>query len=163
MNNQSNTAYHYLVKLLSKRDYSEHKLIEKLREKEFQSFEIEGAIAEIKSRGFLRADLYAESKIKGLMEKGYSPDYIRQRLDGEQITVTNEIINNVFVEYQITPEDQIWRLIQKKIPNNKKNDQASTELSYEEESKILRYLMSKGHDFQDSKKVMKKMTEKSHF
>jgi regulatory protein len=148
MTTPSNKAYLYLVKIISGRDYSEHKLREKLREKKYPADEIDTAINEIKARGFLREEVYAEARVKSFMEKGYSPDYIRQRLTEEHLTVTDEEIEAVFTEYRLTPEDQIARLIRKKI-------QGKTEFDYAGENKILRYLLSKGHDFGESKKMMK--------
>jgi regulatory protein len=148
MNTQSKKAYLYLVKLLSSRNYSEHKLREKLIGKNYPADEIESAINEVLTRGFLREDLIAESRIKSFMEKGYSPEYIRQRLALEHLTVSDDEIQAVFSEYRLTPEDQIDRLVRKKI-------QGKAELDYDEENKVLRYLLSKGHDFGDSKKILK--------
>lgn len=148
MTTQSNKAYLYLIKIISSRDYSEHKLREKLREKNHPADEIESAINEIKAKGYLREEVYSEARVKGFMDRGYSPDYIRQRLAQEHLTVTDEEIKAVFTEYRMTPEDQIDRLIRKKI-------QGKTEFDYAGENKILRYLLSKGHDFGDSKKTMK--------
>ena len=148
MTTQSNKAYLYLVKIISSRDYSEHKLREKLRERNHPADEIDTAINEIKARGFLREEVYAEARVKSFMEKGFSPDYIRQRLTEEHLTVTDEEIEAVFTEYHLTPKDQIDRLIRKKF-------QGKTEFDYAEENKILRNLLSKGHDFGDSKKIMK--------
>lgn len=144
----SNKAYMYLVKLLSARDYSEHKLREKLREKKYPADEIESSINEIKEKGFLREEVYAEARVKAFMNKGYSPDYIRQKMAQEHMTVTNEAIEEIFAEYHMSTEDQIDRLVRKKM-------QRKTEFDYEEESKILRFLLSKGHDFGTSKKIMK--------
>ncbi|MBC7539949.1 MAG: regulatory protein RecX, partial [Bacteriovorax sp.] len=141
-----NKAYLYLVKIISGRDYSEHKLREKLIAKKYSAEEIESAISEIKIRGFLREEIFAEARVKGFMERGYSPDYIRQRLAQEHLTVTDEEIEAVFTEHELTTENQIDRLVRKKI-------QGKTEFDYAGESKILRYLLSKGHDFGDSKKV----------
>jgi regulatory protein len=152
MNTQSKKAYLYLVKLLSSRNYSEHKLREKLSAKNYPADEIESAINEIKTRGFLREDLIAESRVKSFMEKGYSPEYIRQRLALEHLTVSDDEIQAVFSEYRLTPEDQIDRLIRKKI-------QGKAGLDYDEENKVLRYLLSKGHDFGDSKKILKSIIE----
>jgi regulatory protein len=143
-----NKAYLYLVKIISGRDYSEHKLREKLSTKKYSANEIESAICEIKNRGFLREEIFAEARVKGFMERGYSPDYIRQRLAQEHLTVTDEEIEAVFTEHGLTTEDQIDRLVRKKI-------QGKTDFDYAGESKILRYLLSKGHDFGDSKKVLK--------
>lgn len=148
MNTPPNKAYMYLVKILSGRDYSEHKLREKLRERKHPADEIDWAINEIKAKGYLHEDVYAGARVKAFMDKGYSPDYIRQKLAQEHLSVTNEEIEEVFVEYRVSLEDQIDRLVRKKM-------HGKTEFDYEGESKILRYLLSKGHDFAESKKIMK--------
>ena len=148
MSNNSNKAYMYLVKILSTRDYSEHQLREKLRGKQYTPEEIDCSINEIKGRGFLREEAYSEIRIKGLMTRGYSPDYIQQKLAEEHLSVTTETINSVFTEYRLTPEDQIDRLVRKKI-------QGKSDLDYDQQNKVLRYILSKGHDFGNSKKVLK--------
>lgn len=145
---KSQKAYMYLVKIISARDYSEHKLREKLRERKYPQDEIESAISEIKSKGYLREEVYAEARIKAFMHKGYSPNHIRQKLAQEHLIATNEEIEAVFSEYRTSPEDQMDRLIRKRM-------HGKTEFDYAGESKILRYLISKGHDFSDGKKIMK--------
>ena len=154
MNPQSSKTYLYLVKLLSARDYSEHKLREKLQEKQHPADEVESALAELKARGFIRENAYAESRVKAFMEKGYSPDYIRQRLAEENLNLSDEGIFSVFTEHQLTPEEQIERLIRKKI-------RGKNEFDYNEENKILRYLLSKGHDYSNSKKILKSIIQSS--
>lgn len=144
----SNKAYLYLVKIISNRDYSEFKLREKLREKHFDDQEIDQAINEIKTKGYLREDVYSESRVRIFMEKGYSPFFIRQKLAEEHLSLSSEEIDAVFLLHSLTPEDQIERLIRKKI-------QGKMVVDYAAENKILRYLISKGHDFGDSKKVLK--------
>ncbi len=148
MNTPSNKAYLYLIKLISFRDYSEHKLREKLREKKYPANEIDSAINEIKTKGYLKEELYTEARVKGFMNKGYSPNYIRQKLAQEHLTVTEEEIEDIFSEYHVSVEEQIDRLARKKM-------HGKTEFDYEGQSKILRFLLSKGHDFGTSKKVLK--------
>jgi regulatory protein len=144
----------YLVKLLSYRDYSEHKLREKLREKKFPTDEGEKALNEIKEKGYLKEDLYTEARVKAFMHKGYSPDYIRQKLAQEHLSLTTEAIEKIFDEYCVRVEDQIERLVRKKM-------HGKTEFDYAVESKIIRYLLSKGHDFGASKKMIKSIIVES--
>jgi regulatory protein len=146
----SKKAYSYLVKILSSRDFSEHKLREKLRSRNFETLEIEEAIAEVKSRNFLREDNYIEARIKAFMNKGYSPDYIQQKLSQEHLQVSEEIIQAVFDEYSLTTDEQIRRLATKKLRGPFPPD-------YDEQNKIIRYLLSKGHDLYQSKKILKLM------
>jgi regulatory protein len=142
------TAYSYLIKILSSRDFSEHKLREKLRGRNYPANEIDEAIAEVKSKSFLREDNYIEARIKAFMNKGYSPKYIQQKLEQEHLQVAETLIEDVFIEHKLTVIDQIDRLIRKKMNLNKIID-------FDAENKILRYLLSKGHDFGTSKKIMK--------
>lgn len=143
----SKKAYSYLIKILSSRDFSEHKLREKLRERNYPASEIEEAINEVKEKNFLREDNYIEARIKAFMNKGYSPNYIQQKLEQEHLQVAEALIDDVFSEHKLTKNDQIERLVRKKL-------NLKTEINFEEENKILRYLISKGHDFTTSKKIM---------
>lgn len=141
-------AYSYIVKLLSSREYSEHKLREKLRTKKFPANEIDDALTEIKAKGYLREEVYTESRVRGLMNKAYSPNYIRQKLAQEKLTVSEEEIQEIFQENHVSEEEQIERLVKKKVGSK-------TNLDFDQQGKILRYLISKGHDFSTSKKVLK--------
>ncbi len=143
-------AYSYLVKIISSRDYSEHKLREKLREKKFPPEDCEAALNDIKSRGYLREDAYTEARIKGFMNKGYSINYVRQKLAQEHLTVSDEQIEEVFTEHRITEGSQIERLAQKKIGRK-------TDLDFDDQGKILRFLMTKGHNYAQSKKILKSL------
>lgn len=138
----SKQAYSYLVKLLSSRDYSEHKLREKLREKKFPANEIDVAINEIKERGYLREEAYSEARIKGFMSKGYSISYIRQKLAQEKLSASEEFIQEVFDEHQITEADQVERLLKKKLRTLSED----REEAQKERQKAIRYAFSKGHN-----------------
>ena len=146
----SKQAYSYLVKILSVRDYSEHKLRQKLSEKKYPANEIDDAIDEIKKRGYLKEEIYTESRVRGFMNKGYSVDYIRQKLAQEKLTVPEDFIREVFVDHETSEEEQIERLARKKISSK-------TELDYDQKGKILRFLISKGHDYSLSKKVLESL------
>jgi regulatory protein len=141
-------AYSYIVKLLSSREYSEHKLREKLRTKKFPANEIDDALTEIKAKGYLREEVYTEGRVRGLMNKAYSPNYIRQKLAQEHLSVSEEEIQEIFQENHVSEEEQIERLVKKKLGTK-------TNLDFDQQGKILRYLISKGHDFSTSKKVLK--------
>jgi regulatory protein len=149
----SKQAYSYLVRILSSRDFSEYKLREKLRERNYPPDEIDEAINEVKAKNFLREDNYIEARIKAFMNKGYSPDYIQQKLFQEHLKVSYELIQSVFDEYNITTEIQIKRLTSKKIGTNHVSDY----LDFDNQNKVLRYLLSKGHELSESRKILKLM------
>lgn len=136
-------AYSYTVKLLTGRDYSEKKLREKLILKKYPKNIIEEVLTEIKDRGFLREESYVEARIKAFMNKGYSKRYILQKISQEADEIGLEVIDEIFLEYRTTEEDQIIKLIQKKIPR-------TLPIEFEEKKKvfqkILRFVVSKGHN-----------------
>ncbi len=144
----SKKAYQTLIRLLSIRDYSEYKLREKLRERNFPANEIEDAINQVKEQNYLREDIYAEARAKAFMNKGYATNYIRQKLNQEHVTVSNEFISEIYDEHKYSEEDQIRELVQKKLRGKKIED-------YNQEVKVIRFIPSKGHDMASIKKVLK--------
>lgn len=149
MENQKNQtydhqrAYSYTVKLLTGRDYSEKKLKEKLYLKKYPKNIIEDVIGEIKERGFLKEESYVEARIKAFMNKGYSKRYILQKISQEAEKIDPEIIDEIYTEYRITEEDQVKKLVQKKIPSNLPIDFEEKKKVFQ---KILRFVVSKGHN-----------------
>lgn len=149
--------YNYAIKLLTGRDFSEVKLKEKLRLKNFDKTVVEKVIAEIKERGFLREESYLEARIKAFMHKGYAKKYILQKLTSESDQIEMDQIDNVFIEYGITEVDQTMRLAQKKCPTALPSDFEEKKKIFQ---KIARFIISKGHNpgaaFTATKKVMSK-------
>lgn len=150
----SQQAYNYLIKILSARDYSEHKLREKLKLRKHPANEIEAAIKEIKEKGYLREDAYSEARIKAFMKKGYSVNYIRQKLSQEHLKATDEQINEVFDEHDSSEIEQIKTLLAKKL----RNISDDKEEAYKERQKAVRFALSKGHNPGAVFKILK-----SHF
>lgn len=134
-------AYLRAVRLLTSKDYSKHKLVQKLKEAGFQPEHIDEAVEELLSKKFLREENYAEARIKAFMNKGYSPYYILQKLAQENVYVDESFIRNIFQEYNITEEDQIRKLIKKKSTNEK--------------DKLIRFLHSKGHSLSVVSHILK--------
>ncbi len=133
-------AYLYAIKLLTKRDYSEFKITYKLKEKKYSKQDIIYAIEKIKLNGFLNENYYAESRIKGMIQKGYSASYVIQKLSQEKISVDLSLVENIFAEYKLNTYGQITLLIVKKLRSIKSDDPKKKE-------KLLRFLLSKGHSY----------------
>lgn len=144
----SNKAYLYLIKLLSSRDYSEHKLREKLKKREFPANEIESALIEIKEKGYLREEAYAEARAKAFMNKGYSKEYIKQKLKSEHVIATDELITDLYSDYKNSESDQIKNLIEKKMRGKNLEN-------YSDEVKLIRFALGKGHSMGAIKNVLK--------
>ncbi len=147
-------AYLTLIKLLSRRDYSEHKIREKLRTRGFLHEDIEAAIKTAKEKNYLREELYASARVKAFMNKGYSEDYIKRKLEQEEMNVADDFISDIYAENNRTEADQIRELIRKKAKNAAIND-------FDAEVKIIRFLLSKGHDLGMIKKELKEYKNSS--
>ena len=139
------TAYIHAVKLLAKKDYSEYKLRTKLRDKGFSAEEIDETINELLEKKYLREDYYAEARIKGLMNKGYSPSYIQSRLKEEFVEVSLDTIYSIFNEYELSEQDQIKKLVRKKLNGSA----IEAPIDFNLKVKILRFLASKGHSVEN--------------
>ncbi len=148
----SNKAFLYLIKLLSSRDYSEHKLREKLRTRQYPENEIEDAIKMVKDKNYLREDVYSEARIKAFMNKGYSQDFIRQKLNAERVKVEIPFIDSIYNEYHHSEDDQIKRLLEKKL-------RGKPIIDYNHETKLIRFVLSKGHDLSATKKILKQIKD----
>jgi regulatory protein len=146
MNNlNESSSYKYAIKLLSKKDYSKYKLLLKLQSKNYESYEIDEVINLLIEKKFLREDEYIRSRVKSLMNKGYSKSYIHQKLEQEYLDATPDIINSVFDEYRLTETKQVKNLISKKLKNSVKE----TPITDIEKVKITRFLASKGHSLEN--------------
>lgn len=131
------TAYQYSIKLLSKKDYSEFKLTQKLLKKNYDQFEVEEAIDILKEKRFLRDDIYSSDRAKSLIHKYYSNEYIIALLEKEHLKIDSHSIDELREEYSLTKDQVIKYLVQKK-KNESKNIQ-----------QIATYLSSKGFSFED--------------
>jgi len=96
-----------------------------------------------------------EARVKGFMNKCYSISYIRQKMAQEHLTITEEAIQEIFDEHHMSEEQQVERLAKKKVGQK-------TEMDFNQQGKVLRYLISKGHDFSLSKKVLKSVIVENH-
>lgn len=74
------TAIQYVVYLLSKRDYSEAELRQKLKQKEFESEEIEQAIGKAQEQNWQSDERFCRQFIRYRSQQGYGPSRLKQEL-----------------------------------------------------------------------------------
>lgn len=146
--------YNYSIHLLARQDYSEFKLRRKLRSKKDNlPHEVEEVLAKLKEKGLLREEAYRRLFIRKWMMKGESEQKIRQRGSMEKLTFEEDEFIKVEKELGFSDEDSLEKLITKKL----RSKEIPTE--YLEKSKlrdkVLRFLISKGHSFDESKKALK--------
>ncbi len=161
---ESNYPYNYALRLLTGKDYSEKKLREKLKLKKFTPEEIKTVIDKLNEQGFIREEAYVEARTKAYMNRGYSKNFIKRKISGEVDSLNSDEIEEVFEENQVEEEDQIKKLIIKKMPKIKPK---SFEERKKANDKVMRFLMSKGHSpskaFQYIKKFMYDTQEDEQF
>lgn len=138
------SAYIECIRLLARRDYSRIKLQRKLLEKHFPQEEIEDALETVTEEGYLREDAYISARVRGFMHKGWAPSHIQKKLRQEDLNVSLQVINEIFLENHTSPKEQIQWLIAKKLPS-----ELPHRLDHEAWSKLKRKLLTslsnKGH------------------
>lgn len=138
------TAYQYSITLLTKKDYSIHKLTDKLISKKFLEEEIEETIKKLTDQRYLREETYTENLILSCLRKNQGNLYIKRKLENENLNTNDEIINNIREEYKISSESQIKALIIKKTKYSELPTSLTEKLKIK--TKLMNYLLSKGHD-----------------
>jgi regulatory protein len=144
------TGYLYAIKLLTKRDYSKFKLKMKLASKSVNEDVADEIIEYLVDKKFLNEENYIEGRVKSLMLKGYSKEYIVEKLYSEQLQCSTQIIDGLFEEYKFSEEIQITHLLEKKLRGHSVKDL----IDFNFRKKLLRYFVSKGHSIDDTNKVM---------
>jgi len=129
------TAKSVAVKLLSRREHSAHEIREKLRQREFDSAEIEQTIEELKAGGWLSDERFAEAYIRMRQLKGFGPVRIAMELKERGV-------DELIVEAQLDTNDASWMQVleqqyQKKYRNTAIDD-------YNEKAKRIRFLQYRG-------------------
>jgi regulatory protein len=148
--------YNYSIHLLARRDYSEFKLRVKLRSKKDNlPHEIDEVILKLKENGLLREENYRRLFIRKWMLKGESEDKIRRRGFLEKLEFDEDEFRHIEKELGFDESESIEKLVLKKIRSKEipKDPQEKFKLR----DKILRFLISKGHSYEDSKKILVKI------
>jgi regulatory protein len=140
-NPQFKKCYIDAIRILTPRDYSEHKLRTKLQDREHDEEIIQQVILYLIEKKLFNEDIYIEARIKGLARKNLSARFIQQKMNQEHIKVDLETIDEILGNAQIEPVDQLNSLIEKKLRSMREFDR----------EKVLRFLISKGHSYSAAK------------
>jgi len=147
--------YNYSIHLLARQDYSEYKLRQKLRSKKDNlPHEIEEVLEKLKERGLLREEAYRRLFIRKWMLKGESEDKIRKRGAMEKLEFEDHEFQICEQELGFSDEDSIEKLVAKKL--RLKDIPSDPKEKFKLRDKVLRFLISKGHSYEDSKKSISK-------
>jgi len=147
--------YQYAINLLSRQDYSEFKLRKKLQSRiESIESEIDEVLLKLKDLNYLREDNYKKNFIKKWLQKGESEHKIRFRGSQEGLNFESEDFRLILEETCGSSEESINQLIEKKL--RLKNVPDNLQEKFKLREKILRFLLSKGHSYDDAHTALKK-------
>ncbi len=144
--------YNYCLNLLSKRDYSIQKITEKLQSKLSDEVEVQAILDRLIKENFLNHGRYLEQRIETLSKKGFSLEYIQQKLHAEEIFKTKEDITEIQVSLNLDTKSIIKEILDKKLSEyiNKKSTLTVIQLR----SKALMFLSTKGYDYYESEDLL---------
>lgn len=148
----SKEAYNYAIFILSKRDYSIHKMRAKLKTRKYEEDEINETIDKLIDKNFLREDEYKRLRIKSLLVKGFSNSYILRKLEQEHLLSSNEEIDIIRNDQQLGQEDGLNALVEKKLRG--KVIPQDYEAKMKLKNKVMNFLASKGYDYQEAKNAL---------
>jgi len=151
--------YNYSIHLIARQDYSEYKLRRKLLSKPDNTpEEVDEVIAALKEKNLINEEAYKRLFIRKWMFKGESEDKIRKRGTLEKLTFTSEEFQRVTEELGFNDEDSLQKLVVKKLRSKEIPSDFKERLKLQD--KVLRFLISKGHDYSDAKDEVKKYFNK---
>ena len=142
----SKQCYNYSLRLLTGQDYSHYKLINKLKSRKYEKDVIEQTIDRLDELNLINEDAYKAALIKKYLRKNYAPHWIKQRLQQEGLTSSEQEINGFSEETGNSREEQIQRVILKKSRLLEAKDGTT---------KVIRYLMARGFDYQEVQNALK--------
>lgn len=139
----SKKAFNYAIRLLSRRDYSKFKLIQKFKEKGFPPEIHDEIIDKLIEMKYLNEDEYKLARIKGFIRKGYSSDSIVLKLKQEKCFATSDEILNIFHELETNDDLIATEIVHKKYRLEKDFSSNPEKLR----NKVIRYALQRGHSF----------------
>ncbi len=143
--------FNYCVHLLARQDYSEYKLRQKLRSKpQNLPHMIDEVIGKLKDKGLLREEAYRRLFIRKWMMKGEAADKIKKRGALEKLQFEDHEFELCQRELGFSDEDSIEKLVAKKLRS--KEIPSDPKEKFKLRDKVLRFLISKGHSYEDAKR-----------
>jgi SOS response regulatory protein OraA/RecX len=140
-------TYNYSIKLLSRMDYSIHKLTQKLKSKNCDEFDIEDTIQKLIDNKFINESEYTRNKTKQFIMKGFSNEMVLQKLEQDFLQSSTAKIAQVREEQGVTELDMIKSLIDQKLKGKRIPNEPTEHLKLK--SKLVSFLGSKGYPYEE--------------
>lgn len=147
------SAYQYCLFLLSGQDYSEYKIRQKLRQKQYEATEIEETIAKLSEKNYLREEEYKRLLARKLMRKGKADGLIRRQVEQEKLSISAQELTELRDEVGLSKEDALAQLVKKKMRG--KAWSSDREERQKQQEKVYRFLLSRGFSYDEAKSAVK--------
>lgn len=150
---KKSSPYQYALYLLSGQDYSEYKIRQKMRTKNFEQVEIDEAIEKLIEKKYLREEEYKRVLVKRLMRKGKADGLIKRQIEQEKLNIDSAELEELREETGTPKEEMLAQLVEKKMRGKSwPTDRAELQKL---QQKIYRYILSRGFSFDDAKTAIK--------
>lgn len=146
-NSSLKKAFDYAIRILSLRDYSVHKMKQKLKERDCSPEDIEAVVEKLLEYNYLREEEYTRQRMKQLIVKGYANKVILQKLSHEHLNASEEEIESIRNEQDLGSYGQLSYLIEKKL--RYKEIPTEFEAKMKLKNKIMRFCLSKGYSYSE--------------
>jgi len=134
------------IRLLTRRDYSQHELTKKLLKRDFQLADITQVLEKLKEMKYLDDQRYLEGRVRYYLKSKKGPDYILKKCQELRLEISYTLIEDITNELQINQDEHIQYHIQKKLESLRiKKKRYSSNEAYKIKSKVILYLVSKGY------------------
>lgn len=149
-------AYNYALYLISRQDYSVHKIKQKLKSKKYELPVIEETIQKLIEKNYLREAEYQRLFIRKWLRKGLADQSIIYKGQSEGLKIISSQIAEEREETHISSDSAVLELVNKKL----RNQEIPTDREQKQKlfQKITRFLLSKGYSYDVIQKELKKLS-----
>jgi len=140
-------TFNYSIRLLAKKDYSIHKIKLKLASRNFNEEHINETVQRLIELKYLNEEEYTISRIKQFLEKGFTNDFIIQKMEQEFLYSTDENINTIREECGLSTTTQLSDLIKKRLYNKQILNDFEKDIKLK--NKTISFLATKGYNLEE--------------
>lgn len=141
-NTPNHQAYHYCLQLLSRREYSQLELRQKLTQQGNESHVIDECLARLVADNYQSEQRFAEMFCRTRISQRHGSKKIRYEL--QQKGIDDTLINTALAEHDTAWVENAKYLIGRKTP---RGNVGKIFTDFTLKSKITRFLLGKGYDY----------------
>jgi len=151
-NSSYKKAFEYSIRILTQRDYSTHKMKQKLRERKYDKDDINEVIEKLLEMNYLRDEEFARMRSKQLIFRGYSNSYITRKLEQEFLVPDTEVMDAIRSECNMESDQKLKEIIEKKLQFTEIPTEFNQKMKLKD--KVMRACISKGFSYGDITNLM---------